>query len=240
MAALDASTEAAVGRFADQVRAVLGTRLVCLALYGSGAGDDWVPGRSDVNLAIVVPRVTLDVLEALAPVVAARPRGLALPLLVDPEYLAHARDTFPIELSDLARQHRVLAGDDVLAPVRVERAAVRRQCEQEARGKLLRLRALFLDTAGDPAAVERLMVESVKSFLLVLRHLLQLRDGTLAGGYGAVLDAGERRLGPLPTLRRVLAQRAGTADARTLRAGFGGYLEEVERIVAALETADAV
>src|SRR5690348_10693408 len=94
-----AEIEARILAFADAVRAALGEQLVALVVYGSAAGGDWVDRRSDVNTAIVVPRVTVDVLERLAPVVAdARARGsFALPALMDEEYLAHARDTFPME-----------------------------------------------------------------------------------------------------------------------------------------------
>jgi hypothetical protein len=240
MGVLDARTEKLLARFADGVREALGERLLCLAVHGSAAGDDWVPGRSDVNTAVIVSRVTVDELEALAPVVSARPRVLALPLVLDTEYLERARDTFPMELADLRDRHRVIAGTDVLGALRVEPAAVRRQCEQEARGKLLRLRALFLDAADDPAALERIMVESLKSFLILLRHLLQLRDGSRAHGYGAVLAAGETALGPLPTLRRLLDHRTGAVPIRlrALRAEFGGHLRDVERIVAALDQMD--
>ena len=240
MAALDARTEKAVERFAAQIEAALGPGLVCLALYGSAAGDDWVAGRSDVNLAVVVDGVSLEALDALVPVVGGRPRGFAIPLVLDPEYLDGARDTFPMELSDLARQHRVLAGRDVLADIRVEPAAVRRQCEQEARGKLLRLRALYLETAGNPDALEQVMVESLKSFLIVLRHLVRLR-GSEAHGYASVLRDGEALVGALPVMRRLLGHRTGAAPlpARALRAEFRGYLDDVGRIVAALDGLDA-
>jgi len=146
-----------------------------------------------------------------------------------------------MELDDIRRHHRVLAGADPFAALAVERAALRRECEHEARGKLLRLRALFLDAAGRPAALEQLMVESLKSFLVVLRHLLRLRGAEEAHGYREVLAAGARLLGPLPVMQRLLDHRAGEArlGAAALRAEFGGYLAEVERIVAALDALDA-
>ena len=240
MAGLDARTEQEVARFGAHVQEALGPQLVCLALYGSAAGGDWVPGRSDVNVALVATAVSLDVLDALAPVVAGRPAVLALPLVVDPEYLERARDTFPMELADLAREHRVLAGRDVLANIQVDPAALRRECEQDARGKLLRLRALYLETAGKPAALERVMVESLKSFLIILRHLLSLRDGQRVSGYEDVLRAGEAVVGPLAVMRKLFHHRTGRAaiPARELRAEFGRYLDEVERIVARLDRLD--
>jgi hypothetical protein len=238
MARPDARAEAQIAAFAEEVQGALGDRLVALVLHGSAAGDDWVPGRSDVNTAIVVPRVTIEVLEALAPLVARwRARGFALPVLMDTEYLSRARDTFPMELDDIRRQHRVLAGTDPFAALALDREALRRECEYEARAKLLRLRALFLDTARTPPAIEALMTESLKSFTIVLRHLLRLRSGDGAHAYGDVLTAGERAVGPLPVMRSLLAHRAGAATlgVGALRAEFAAYLAEVERIVEAVD-----
>jgi len=238
----DATVEAQITRFARDVEAALGASLVSIAVYGSAAGDDWIAGRSDVNTAIVTQAVTLAVLEALAPIVAGvRSRRFALPLVVDRALLDRARDAFPMELDDIRRQHRVLAGDDVFAGLVLEREALRRQCEHEARGKILRLRALFLEGADRPALLEPLMADSLKTFLVILRHLLRLRGVDGAHGYPEVLAAGESLLGALPVMRRVLEHRSGAKrlGAATLRAEFGGYLADVERIVGALDDLDA-
>jgi hypothetical protein len=242
MARLDAQVERDLAAFADDVRHALGDELVSVALYGSAAGEDWVAGVSDLNTVVVVPRVTLDVLERLAPVVArTRGNGFAPPAVMDDEYLARARDTFPIELDDIRRQHRVLAGRDVFCDVAVAPDAVRRQCEREGREKLLRLRALFLEVAGDPPAVERLMVASVKSFAILLRHLLRLRRRDAPQPYAAVIDAGGALLGPLPAMRGLLGRRGadGSLAPAEVRATFATYLGEVERIVAAIDALDA-
>jgi len=110
-----ARAEQQIATFTEEMRTALGEELVCLVLHGSAAGDEWVAGHSDINTALVVPRVTLAVLERLAPLVARwRERGFALPVLMDYEYLRRARDTFPMELDDIGRQHRLLA-DNALA-----------------------------------------------------------------------------------------------------------------------------
>src|SRR5207244_12166216 len=116
-----------------------------------------------VHPSVVVGRRTLDVLDVLAPVVARwRPRGFAPPLVMDDEYLAQARDSFPMELEDIRARHRVLAGSDPFAALTIDRAALRTECEREARGKLLRLRTLYVEAASAPNHVERLMVDSLK------------------------------------------------------------------------------
>jgi hypothetical protein len=224
--------------YAAEVRAALGETCLSVVLYGSAAGEDWVAGRSDVNTAVVVGRVTLAVLDALAPVVARwRPAGFALPLVVDPEYLARARDVFPMELDDIRRQHRVLAGTDPFGALEVDSAALRRECEGEARGKLLRLRALYLEHAGTPPDLTRLMTDSLKSFLALLRHVLRLRRVEVPPAYAAVLAAGEAAFGPFPAMRRVLGLRGGAPapGGEPLHALFAAYLADVERLVAAVD-----
>jgi hypothetical protein len=241
MARPDSRAETRIDAFAREVQSALGDALVCVVLHGSAAGDDWVAGRSDVNTVVVARRLTLDVLERLAPIVARhRTDGFATPVLMDDEYIARARDTFPMELDDIRCRHRLLAGRDVFATVEVSRGALRTECEREARGKLLRLRALFLRVADRPQELERLMVESLKSFLIVLRHLTRLRGADPSPDYDEILRTGEGLLGPLPTMRRLLAHRNGERlAAPELRGEFGGYLAEVERIVAAVDALDA-
>jgi hypothetical protein len=239
MARPDERLERLIATYGGEVEQALGPQLLCLALYGSAAGSDFFEPHSDVNIAVVVPAVTIDVLEALAPVVMRwEKRRFATPLLIERDFLARARDSFPMELEDIRRQHRLLAGSDLLTDIRVDADAVRRQCEKEARSRLLRLRALYLATAGAPSALERLMLESLRSNLIFLRHLLRLQGHEAGMCYRDVLEKGQAVLGPLPLMSRLLDHREGRTRLvpRALRLEFREYLGEVERIVDALDT----
>src|SRR5262245_12677861 len=242
MARPDDRLERQIATYTGEVTHALGPRLLCLAVYGSAAGSDYFAPNSDVNVAVIVPAVTIDVLEALAPVVVRwEKRRFATPLLIERDFLRNARDAFPMELDDMRRQHRLLAGADLLADLPIDRGALRRQCEKEARGKLLRLRALYLATSGAPSALERLMLESLKSILIFLRHLLRLQGHDPGTSYREVLAMGQEVLGPLPLMSRLLDHREGVTRLvpRALRLEFREYLGEVERIVDALDTLDA-
>jgi hypothetical protein len=238
MARPDERLERQIATYGSEVEQALASHLLCLALYGSAAGSDFFEPHSDVNIAVVVPTVTIDVLEALAPVVMRwEKRRFATPLLMEREFLVRARDAFPMELDDIRRQHRLLAGADLLTEVAVDNDAVRRQCEKEARAKLLRLRALYLATAGAPSALERVMLESLKSMLIFLRHLLRLQGHESGPCYRDVLEKGQQVLGPLPLMARLLDHREGRTRLvpRALRLEFHEYLGEAERIVQALD-----
>lgn len=236
MAALDPRREHDVLAYGREVHAVLGDACVGVLLYGSAAGVDWVAGRSDFNTVIVLERTSPERLGALAPVVARwRPKRFALPVVLDREQVADAAQLFPMELDDIMRQHRVLAGENPFAGIATDEAALRRECAQEAFGKLLRLRAFYLEHDGDAAALARMMTESVKTFVIVIRHLLRLRGEEVPHAYDAALAAAEAAVGPLPAMRQVLAQRRDVSpNTARLRALAGDYGAEVERVVAAV------
>ena len=241
MARPDDRLERQIATYTDEVT----RRSVLTSLPGDlrqRGGQRLFEPNSDVNVTVVVPTVSIDVLEALAPVVMRwDKRRFATPLLIERDFLDRARDAFPMELDDIRRQHRLLAGTDVLSAVTVEPGAVRRQCEKEARGKLLRLRALYLATAGAPSALERLMLQSLKSMLIFLRHLMRLQGHDPGVSYRDVLAKGQEVMGPLPLMGRLLDHREGVTRLvpRALRLEFREYLGEVERIVDALDTLDA-
>ena len=236
-----ARPEQDLSAFAEEVRAALGDACLGVVLYGSAAGVDWVPGRSDVNTVVVLQRASVAALDALAPVITRwRRRGFALPVVLDEEQVEHARLLFPMELDDIKRQHRVLIGSDPFAAITTDENALRRECAQEAFGKLLRLRAFYLEHSGDTAALGRMMTESLKSFLIVVRHLLRLRGSDVPHAYEAALTAGEAAVGALPAMREVLAHRGGaSANGAKLRELAGHYVDEVERVVAAVASSCA-
>ena len=238
MAAPDARLARELTAYADAVRDVLGARLVCCALHGSAVHDDFVPGRSDVNTLVVAEPLDAATLDALGPVARRfAASGFALPLCVDLAFLTRAADVFPMELDDLARHHRVLVGRDVLATIRVERAALRRQAEHEARGLVLRLRALVL--AGDEmhGALEPPLLAGLRQHLLLLRHAVRLAGGDPGTSHADAIRAAETRLGPLPATRRLLGHRAHAprVGLPELVALVPAWLGEVERLVAELD-----
>src|SRR5258707_6702093 len=124
MPTLDQAHEQDLSAYAGEIQATLGEACIGVILYGSAAGMDWVPGRSDLNTVIVLERASVAALDALAAIVARwRAKGFALPVVLDREQVEHARLLFPMELDDMARQHRLLIGTDPFGAMSVDEAA---------------------------------------------------------------------------------------------------------------------
>jgi len=87
--------ESTLMQFTQELRELLGNQLLAVVLYGSAAGENFVPGSSDLNTAIVVQRMGFEVLKKLQPhIVSWHKRGFAVPLIVDRNFLHYSRDVF--------------------------------------------------------------------------------------------------------------------------------------------------
>ena len=236
---LDPQTEKILVQFVQELRHLLADELVAVALYGSGAGSNFVPGTSDLNVAIVVKEARFDVLVKLQPRIAAwHTLGFALPLLLDREFLQRGRDVFPMEFHDIKEQHRLLWGEDVFRDLEIDMRHLRFQAEHEARGKLLRLRALYLECAGDQPRLRALMLDSLKTFLILMRNLIRLHGKTGLLTYVDVLDQFEQHFHhAFPWMRQLIAIRAGQQQwpGMPIADFFRDYLAEVQQIVAVID-----
>jgi predicted nucleotidyltransferase len=142
-------------------------------LYGSAARGDFVPGRSDINLMLVLDQLSPAILRSLSRGFTAWRKATPEPPLVLSRGEWHrASDAFPIEITDMRLSYQVLRGADPLDGVQVDRTDLRKALEREFRGKLLRLRQGYSTYAPDPAALGSLGLQSAATILVLLRGVL--------------------------------------------------------------------
>jgi predicted nucleotidyltransferase len=142
-------------------------------LYGSAARGDYIPGRSDINLMLVLEQLTPAVLRSLSRAFSGWRKSVPEPpLILSRTEWSRASDAFPIEITDMRLSYRVLRGGDPLVGVQVDLGDLRKGLEREFRGKLLRLRQGYATFAPDPAALGSLGLQSAATILVLLRGLL--------------------------------------------------------------------
>jgi len=160
--------------FLAQVDAALGSGYSAV-LYGSAARSDFVPGRSDINLMLILDDVSPRTLGALGGAFGAwRKSGDEPPLVIGRSEWARATDVFPIEITDMRCGYEVPRGPDPVAGLTVAPADLRHALEREFRGKLLRLRQGYVAAAGDPRALGTVAGQSAGTVMVLLRALLVL------------------------------------------------------------------
>lgn len=239
MAELDAHGEQLLQGFTREVRALYGKDLLAVILYGSAVGPDYVPGVSDLNILVALREVGP---EQLAKSLKHMPRwrkSRINPLFLDPRYIESSLDAFPIEFLEMKEQHRLLWGEDLLRGLEVPRENLRLQCEQELRGKWLKLRQIYLETAGKPGQLKQLLTASLRPFGVVLSALLRLQGFPLPPQeFLEILAQVEAALGlELDAFREVYQLKLGlhSLGRAELNGLFARYLAEVRQLTEAAD-----
>jgi predicted nucleotidyltransferase len=164
----------------EDYRKLFGHDLVSIILYGSAAGKDYRPGKSDINVMIVLSEAGIEGLhKALKTVEKWKKRRVATPLFLSKFYIETSLDVFPIEYLNFRSNHRVVYGEDVLKELSFDAELLRLQCEREIKGKLLLLREAYLESGGKAKALKDVISRSIGTFSAVFKALLFLngREG---------------------------------------------------------------
>ena len=201
-------------------------------LYGSVARGENIPGVSDINLLLVLERLTSDILSRLEPPYRAWvEQNLPPPLLMTRAEWERASDVFPVEISDMKTAYRTLRGTDPVAAMVVSPADHRRALERDFRGKLNRLRQAFVSSERDPGSLGIFARQSITSVAVLYRSLLVLLGQPVPADLAGVFAEAGRIVGFDPaTLSDIAAQR-GEQGWKCPREAFEQYLSAVERTV---------
>ncbi|MBW1850416.1 MAG: hypothetical protein JRJ15_03105 [Deltaproteobacteria bacterium] len=155
---------------------IYGNDLIGIILYGSAAGEDYQPGKSDINFMIILSEEGIEHLDRAFTVVKKwRKKDVAIPLFLTESYLETSLDVFPIEYLNFQRSYVHVSGKDILKDLRFDPEFIRLQCEREIKGKLLLLREAFLETSGKTRALKEVIRHSAPALVAIFRALLFLK-----------------------------------------------------------------
>lgn len=222
-----------------QLRAAYGDDLRAVALYGSAAAGEHIPKRSDYNVLVIVDALPLERLRAAAAATQAWVgAGNPPPMTMTAREWLGSADIFPMEYADILERHRVLHGALPTDGVAVRAEDLRLQVEQQAMGKLLKLRAGTLAAGADGARQLDLLEQSLSTFMVVFRGVLRLHGERPPTDNEALARAVAGRAGfdAAPFVRVVQHVRGSQRlDKRDAGPVLAGYLDAVERLVAYLD-----
>lgn len=154
---------------------IYGEELISIILYGSAAGGDYNPGKSDLNLLIILSEKAIDNLDSAMETVARwKKKNVTVPLFMTRAYIDSSLDSYPLEFLNMRRTYILVYGDDVLKDMSFEPNHVRLQCERDIKGKLLLLREGFLQTEGNKKRMRELISASITAFISIFSGILHL------------------------------------------------------------------
>ncbi len=208
--------------------------LVSIILYGSATGQDFRPGKSDINFMIVLTEDGIEHLDRAFDVVNKwRKRGVAVPLFLTEEYVKTSLDVFPIEYLNFQNNYIQVFGKDILKDLEFSPKFLRLQCEREIKGKLLLLREAFIETSGKGKALKGLITQALPALMAIFEALLHLKRIDVPRErreiIRAMADAFDLEHGVFQGLLDIKEETSKLNDEESLRL-FKGCLREMRKL----------
>lgn len=222
-------------QFAARARAAFGPRLDSIVVYGSAATGEFDPGRSDINLLVLLDELDMPALQNARPLLNWwLEQGYSWPLLMSAEEFLRSADVFPMEITDIFARHKTIHGNFEFPAPHIDPALHRAQLEHELRSKLLRLRQKSIPLLDQPKELLRLMENSLPTFLLLLRHALLLAGHNPGFERRANLSLAAEKFGlQTEAFLVILDTRQGHLSPKTVDSVqlFQSYLAQVQVLV---------
>lgn len=175
--------------YLGQLRKQLGEHLEAVVLYGSLVRGEYIQGRSNINLLLLIRQHSLEIGQRCASLHRRWGKdGVVAPLMMTQEELRTSAMLFPLEYFEIKDSHFLLEGRDPFPEVHIQDNNLMVQCQQELTGNLLRLRQRFVEGEGKAEAIFALLPLSLTALIPCLRGLLRLTDQSPNGTSAAILE----------------------------------------------------
>jgi len=234
MAKIIGKPEDIFSEMTEQLQAAFGKDLQSVVLYGSGASEAYVPGKSDLNFLVMVTEEGMKNLQRLHEFIGGwQKRRIATPLIMTKAFLENALDAYPIEFLTMQAHYVPVYGEEPLSSLAFDRTCLRLQLEREIKGKLLHLRQGYLDSEGQTKKLRDLIKISLVAFLSLFAAILYLeRKPNPSARHALIRDACALAGIDSDVFIRCLAIKEETAkdDLKAVALLFDQYLYEIEKL----------
>lgn len=236
---LQEETQKMLQTYARQVKAAFGEKLEGLLIYGSAVRGEFLPGRSNLNMLLLVAAYDAATLKQYAPVHKRWSKeGIVTPLFVTDHDLHSISSLFPIEFLEIQEHHRVLGGRDPFVGFHLDTTRLADAVRQGLAGHVLRLRQRFAESGGANDAVSILLPLSITSTVPLLRGLQRMRGWPVLTASDAVIkDIAERLHVDLQALQEAFLLKRGhiSPGPSEIPRLFDRYLQAVTVLAEAVQ-----
>ena len=209
---LPEETQRLLQAYSKDVKHAFGDQLEGLLIYGSAVRGEFLPGRSNINLLLVVTGYDAAKLTRYEPVHKRWSKeGFIIPLFLTDQEIKTASALFPLEFVEIQEHHRVLGGRDPFVGFHVDMSRVGDAVIQGLAGHLLRLRQRFVEAGGSNDAVTILLPLAITSTVPLLRGIQRMRGWPVLTQSDAVIkDVADRLQIDLQGFHEALMLKQGT------------------------------
>ena len=224
--------------YVKDVKGVFGEQLEGMLLYGSAVRGEFLPGRSNLNILLLVSSYDSAVLKRYSALHRHWSKEqIVVPLFLTEEELHTSAAVFPLEFLEIQEQHRVLGGRDPFIGFHVKTDRLRETVVQGVTSHLLRLRQRYVEGGGSDDATTILLPLSITSIVPVLRGVQRLLGRPVLSHSDAVIkDVAEQLKLDLQGLLDALLLKRGqiSPGTREVPRLFDRYLQAATMLTRAV------
>lgn len=175
--------------YVKEVAGVFGTQMEGLLLYGSAVRGEFFPGRSNLNILLLVSSYDSALLKQYSSLHRRwNKEQIMVPLFLTEEELRMSAAVFPLEFLEIQEQHRVLGGRDPFIGFHVKTDRLKEAVVQGLASHVLRLRQRYVEGGGGDEATTMLLPLSITSTLPLLRGIQRLLGRPVLSRSDAVIE----------------------------------------------------
>jgi len=168
-------TQKRLQAYVKEVRGVFGGQLEGMLLYGSAVRGEFLPGRSNLNILLLVSSYDSAALKQYSALHRRWSKEqIVVPLFLTEEELQLSAAVFPLEFLEIQEQHRVLSGRDPFIGFHVKTDRMREAVVQGLTSHVLRLRQRYVEGDGGDDATIMLLPLAITSTVPLLRGVQRL------------------------------------------------------------------
>ena len=224
--------------YVKDVKGVFGEQLEGMLLYGSAVRGEFLPGRSNLNILLLVSSYDSAVLKKYGALHRHWSKEqIVVPLFLTEEELHTSAAVFPLEFLEIQEQHRVLGGRDPFIGFHVKTDRLREIVVQGVTSHLLRLRQRYVEGGGSDDATTILLPLSITSIVPLLRGVQRLLGRPVLSHSDAVIkDVAEQLKLDLQGLLDALLLKRGqiSPGTREVPRLFDRYLQAATMLTSAV------
>jgi len=232
-------TQKLLQTYVKDVKGVFGEQLEGMLLYGSAVRGEFLPGRSNLNILLLLSSYDSAVLKQYSALHRHWSKEqIVVPLFMTEEELRMSAAVFPLEFLEIQEQHRVLGGRDPFIGFHVKTDRLREAVVQGLTSNVLRLRQRYAEGGGSDDATLILLPLSITSTLPLLRGVQRLLGRPVLSHSDAVIkDVAEQLKLDLQDLLDVWLLKCGqiSPGPREVPRFFDRYLQTATLLTRAVE-----
>ena len=191
---LSNETQKLLQTYVKEVKAAFGDQLDGLLLYGSAVRGEFLQGRSNLNILLLVSSYDSAVLKQYSLLHRRWSKEqIVVPLFLTEEELRMSAAVFPLEFLEIQEHHRVLDGRDPFIGFHVKTDRLKEAVVQGLTSHIVRLRQRYVEGGGGDDATTILLTLSIASTIPLLRGVRRLLGRpSLSHSEAVISDVGEQ------------------------------------------------